>query len=321
MIDNVWKKVMYKRNSRTKWDATVGGGRNESEVLSTFFFTDFDDKWKAKDMYEVFKKMGDIDEVYIPNKKDKRGRRYGFVRFVNVKDDRLLATKLDNVFLEGRKLFANIPRFQRKEKGGEKGVNSNIVNNRRKGGGSNMENRNQEGTRSHLSFKVEEETLKKYEKTYVGIVKEAGLAFNIKKAFHEEGIFSIMVTALGANMCVLEDLIEGEAERFIEERKVWWKVWFKEIIPWEPQDVDLERMAWIKCLGIPCHAWCNGFFETLASSLGTFIHCDDNTFTKLSMDVARLRIRTKCIAVINEIILVLINGLLFRFFVVEDVSE
>lgn len=76
--------------------------------VTSFFFIEFDDKWIARDIYGVFKKMGEIDEVFILRK---RGRRYGFIRFFNVKDDRLLATKLDNVFLEGKKIFANIPRF------------------------------------------------------------------------------------------------------------------------------------------------------------------------------------------------------------------
>lgn len=65
-------------------------------------------------MYEDFKLYGDIDGVVIPNKRDVRGMRYGFVRFFNVLSERMLATKLDNIFMGKRKLFVTIPRFQRK---------------------------------------------------------------------------------------------------------------------------------------------------------------------------------------------------------------
>ena len=54
----------------------------------------------AKDLYFEFKDLGDIDEVFIPPKRDKVGRRYGFVRYFNVADERLMATKLDNVILD-----------------------------------------------------------------------------------------------------------------------------------------------------------------------------------------------------------------------------
>lgn len=47
----------------------------------------------------------------IPPKRDKKGRRYGFVRFRKVGNESELAIKLDNIFIRGRKLYANIPRF------------------------------------------------------------------------------------------------------------------------------------------------------------------------------------------------------------------
>lgn len=62
-----------------------------------------------------FKQLGAINEVGIPPRKDSRGRRYDFVRFLEVKDERLLVTRMDNLFLEGRKLHVNIPRFKRSE--------------------------------------------------------------------------------------------------------------------------------------------------------------------------------------------------------------
>lgn len=65
-------------------------------------------------MYEVFWKFEDIDEVVIPSTRDIRGQRYGFIRFFEVKDARLLATKLDNIFIENKKLFFNLPRFIKK---------------------------------------------------------------------------------------------------------------------------------------------------------------------------------------------------------------
>lgn len=63
-------------------------------------------------MFEVFKVFGDIDdEVVIPSVRYIIGRRFGFMRFFDVNNDRVLVTKLDKIFLGKHKLFINLPRF------------------------------------------------------------------------------------------------------------------------------------------------------------------------------------------------------------------
>lgn len=51
--------------------------------------------------------------MVIPPRIEKHGRRYRFVHFINVKDEQFLATKLDNMVLDDRKLLANLPIFNR----------------------------------------------------------------------------------------------------------------------------------------------------------------------------------------------------------------
>lgn len=267
------------------------------------------------------------------------------MRYFNVKGCRLLATKLDTVFMEGRKLFANISRFQRKvsitgkhrdsgfnKRQKERKYEPSFTHDRRDYGvvngrsfleaTMNMDKGNNiatsyVGPRKHLSFKAGEESIRNYEKLFIGIIKDPGNLCNMKKVFHEEGIFSIRVTSLGVNLFLLEDLLEGETTTFVEEHREWWSSWFKEIRKWEPNDVDKERITWIKCSGIPCHFWNTICLETISSTSGTFINCDINTFTKLNMEVARIRIRPSCMAVINETIPMEISGLSFKIYVTE----
>lgn len=55
--------------------------RKINKKSTTIFFTDFPDHLRARDFYQLFKKFDEIDEVVIPPKMDKRGRKYGCVRF------------------------------------------------------------------------------------------------------------------------------------------------------------------------------------------------------------------------------------------------
>lgn len=71
-----------------------------------------------------------------------------------------------------------------------------------------------------------------YEKTYVEIVKNLGTTYNMNEIFHDEVLVSIKVTPLGANYCLVKDLVDGKVMNLIEERKVWWGQWFKEVRLW-----------------------------------------------------------------------------------------
>lgn len=77
------------------------------------YFSEFLDHFRAKNIYEFFKKHGDLKEVVIPLKKNKFGRRFGFARFINVQDIRMLAVRFDNSFIDNKNIFANVPIFER----------------------------------------------------------------------------------------------------------------------------------------------------------------------------------------------------------------
>ncbi|CAK8566082.1 unnamed protein product [Lathyrus sativus] len=64
-------------------------------------------------MADMFNKFGIVMGVFIPARRDKRGKQNNFVRFKKVQDERLMANKLDSIHIKGRKIFANIYRFNR----------------------------------------------------------------------------------------------------------------------------------------------------------------------------------------------------------------
>lgn len=87
-----------------------------------------------------------------------------------------------------------------------------------------------------LWFCSEREKVKRYEKAFTGVLKDLGMALILKKIFLDEGIFSIRVTSLGPNLCILKDLVTREVESFVEERRSWWEKWFVSLRPWRSFD-------------------------------------------------------------------------------------
>lgn len=160
----------------------------------------------------------------------------------------MLAIKLDNVIIDGVKIHENPPRFVRKyggglDAGGEslKGkfnlslnrpwktkrsfrVESKVGNKffvevlSNKGKGIS-----ESSTNFFVCYDTKAEDLFRFFKVFVDRVTNPWMSYNIQTCFETEGYFSIKVTHLGANLCLLEGLIDGEILDFIREGESWWK--------------------------------------------------------------------------------------------------
>lgn len=82
--------------------------------------------------------------------------------------------------------------------------------------------------------------------------------------------------------------------------------------------MDNERASWIRCFGIPCHAWNTDLFQFLAKMVGSFICVNENTMKNECIDVAILLVKMSCVIVINETLCVCINGKSFGIKMMED---
>ncbi|GJS74273.1 RNA-directed DNA polymerase, eukaryota [Tanacetum coccineum] len=78
MGDDDWNEVTRKnRGYRTKED-------DLAKVSMSIYVTNFPESCSAKDLFQSCKVYGHIVDSYIPLKRSKSGKRFGFVRFINV---------------------------------------------------------------------------------------------------------------------------------------------------------------------------------------------------------------------------------------------
>lgn len=306
-------------------DVAPGPRKSGGGEVSSFYFTSFPDSWRARDLVRLFDQQGRVQEVVIPGRRNAQGRRFGFVRFLDVKEPDRLATILDNMFIEGMKIHVNIPRFQR--------VASHARGQSAKYGANFQKQVNQVWVKKYDCQPIDSSTGKHKEGTWscnvdtdprlalamVGEVILPGKSYYIQDELAQMGVFAIKATPMGSNMVLLEgDKEDGDFAECIEDAREWLDQWFKWIRPWKPSDVDPERSIWLRCYGIPVHAWNSAFFSKLAGRVGEFICVDEDTERKRSFDVARLRIRTQELNMVNQAVKVVINGLPFSISVVEE---
>ncbi|GKC95890.1 nucleotide-binding alpha-beta plait domain-containing protein, partial [Tanacetum coccineum] len=93
-------------SQRTKEDAL-------SKISTLIFVTNFPETFSAKDLFITCKQYGHVVDTYIPLKRSKAGKRFGFVRFVNVFSVERLVNNLCMIWIDKYKLQANTTRFQR----------------------------------------------------------------------------------------------------------------------------------------------------------------------------------------------------------------
>ncbi|MCI27976.1 hypothetical protein A2U01_0049176, partial [Trifolium medium] len=130
--DRGWNTVRGRQrqgrgNNHTRPDIATEKNFKKENIgnLTTYFVTDFPDKFRAKALFNAFYHYGDIKEVVIPAKKDKGGRRFGFARFDRVEDPRQFEYELDTMIIGREKISVNLSRFQRQE--GNKGSDDRNV--------------------------------------------------------------------------------------------------------------------------------------------------------------------------------------------------
>jgi len=63
--------------------------------VTTFFFSHFPNSYGEREMWGIFQRWGRLAEVFISKKLNRRGNRFGFVRFYDVKNAGKLEKELE----------------------------------------------------------------------------------------------------------------------------------------------------------------------------------------------------------------------------------
>jgi hypothetical protein len=78
------------------------------------------------------------------------------------------------------------------------------------------------------------------------------------------------------------------------------------------------RVVWLRCRGVPLHAWEESLFSSVAEKFGTFIEVDGATANHTKLDVARVKISTSRMAFIDMEIMISVLDKKYRILVVEE---
>nr|GEW28263.1 RNA-directed DNA polymerase, eukaryota, reverse transcriptase zinc-binding domain protein [Tanacetum cinerariifolium] len=175
-----------------------------------------------KELQELY---GQVVDVFIPNRRSKNGKRFGFVRFIKVFDTERLANNLCTVWMGSYKIHANVARFQRPPvTNGEIRKNAAEVRDVR---GVKVNNNSYvhavkgrlSGVNSSVTVPVmvlEDECVNKeeYKCCLNGKVKEFGSLSNLKVVLSKEGFEDIALRYLGGLWVMIEFKAKEVKDKF-----------------------------------------------------------------------------------------------------------
>ncbi|GLT29949.1 hypothetical protein SLA2020_047780 [Shorea laevis] len=303
-------------------------------------------------MWKEFKRFGRAIQIYIASKKDKWGRPFGFVRYLDVKNPREMELNLSKIKVGERRIQANLARhneengtvgLKRREimtiaaqskrveanvavksyadavKGKERAAEGTGLLGKRwtpkKNGRVNDEQSELEEVLECQPSAENEEWLKN---CYVGQIHRLEALTELKDKIMIEGFFSINITPMGGNLVLIHSEDEGEVMNLVKEGSEWIGEWFKDIKPWSPKEVAKERSTWLQCFGVPLNIWNEELFKRIGIRYGSVIEVDRLTVLRKRLDVGRVCISTAAMENIIKTLKIKVGNVFYQVRICEE---
>ncbi|GJY91403.1 nucleotide-binding alpha-beta plait domain-containing protein [Tanacetum coccineum] len=231
-----------------------------AKISTSIFVLNFTDCVSAKDLFHSCKQYGHVVDSFIPMKRLKDDKLFGFVRFINVFNVERLVNNLCMIWLNRCKLHANIARFNRDQKNGNKYKTAN--------------QKKHEGCKNTFYDPSKEAGTSDSINSFVNVLKRT----NMVKETDSSPVIVLEEDCL--NSKDLSNSLIGRVKdvgSLSNLKKVLWAgSWFL-VLRQASHDFTPEgRIAWVDVEGIPFKFWSGKTFKKIATKWGELLDVDDH---------------------------------------------
>jgi len=319
-------------------------------LVHNVLFFKFSDSHGEYEMLKLFQRWARVKEVFISRRLNRWGRRFGFVRFFYVENAMRLERDLDSLYIGNRKLYVNLPRYQR-DRYGRKDDESKVPtgarigrevysNGLRKGKEVWREKRGNEGhtndnvsksyadvvrMRTHEqwagpSLTTKALTLPWMSNSWVGRLSTELNFELLQEECLKGGMSMFRARSLGDNLVLLTPKTEEKMEDIFKLNKEWFESCFEDFKPWSASCVAGYRIVWVKCYGLPLSLWSKECFSKVVGEVATLVEVDEATSSWDRLEYARLRVRLLHSAKADMSKGFRINGVVYNINIMEEAA-
>ncbi|KAL7188418.1 hypothetical protein ACSBR1_038297 [Camellia fascicularis] len=291
-----------------------GGWRNEANArLFTIFVDAIPSSMNSKMVFDIFRKLGVVKDVYILQKRRKvRNTRFAFVRYDCEVAAEIAVQKANGIWVEDTQLEVKHADYGKEtmEIKGHNQLKPKGPLNIGRGGSCGWQPAI--GTRSYvevtkntsimgegiLTIKAEEIGNGWLYDSVVVCLKSEYANINLKAEFQEKGMENILVRDGGGRDVLLTFKSKEKRKTLMGTIKEWVQNWCEEIVEWEPGLVRVkERKVWLCCYGLPWNMWNKKTTLNRIVSIWGEVICNPESF-----ECARIPLVTRCMEPINKVI-------------------
>ncbi|GKA59911.1 nucleotide-binding alpha-beta plait domain-containing protein [Tanacetum coccineum] len=215
-----------------------------NRISTSIFVTNFPESTSAKELFHLCKRYGHVVDAYIPVKRTKTGKRFGFVRFINVFNEERLVNNLCTIWVDRLKLHANIARFQRPPMNKDKP----------------FEKKNNVPIRGVAQDPRTEARKEVSNNSYVNVVKSK---FSTGPGDVDSGHLALLLNCT------------TESKGPISKKNVGMESWFSVLKQASLDFIPDGRIVWVEVEGVPFKLWSRNTFKRIAAKWGDLLDVDD----------------------------------------------
>nr|GEU85870.1 hypothetical protein [Tanacetum cinerariifolium] len=304
-----WHEVSRKKHGRsTKEDELA-------KISISVYLTNFPDSCSAKDLFQLCKTYGHVVDSYIPFKRSKSGKRFGFVRFINVFSVERLVNNLCTLWIGNHRLLANVTRYQRPPAndkasaslGGNQTfpkqvkaplhrINNSTGHTGRSSffpiSGTTYRPKSHTGSYANVVSGMQGPVIspsptlvlgdsclveRDLYRHVMGKVKEFSSIPNLYTILNEEGFSGATLTYMGGMWVMIELDKVVTKEQLLNHLGI--KSWCLEIKDAVDDFVSQDRIVWMDIKGNPLKAWSRETFTKIRKKWGETLDLEDNSVT------------------------------------------
>ncbi|KAK8633240.1 hypothetical protein V6N13_014088 [Hibiscus sabdariffa] len=282
---------------------------------------------------------GEVIDAFIANKRNKEGKKFGFVRTSNKADANRMIERLNNFRLFGSKITVSLARFQTRHsywrrvssgtrfdkqvidvatnKEAKDRVNIPTSEKKEESQGMGGTTENNEKRRRRIYGHVESETLWKLKNCLVGETTNVCSVESVRARLIEWGMGDVKVRRFGGRSFILtiEDM---DLYRMLED--LHWsylKEVFNSVRPWTESESKSYRATWIEITGVPLHCWNGTTFKRLAQLWGDFEAFGENLNCSVDCEKMKVLILTNQEQSIREVVELEVGNSIYAIRIME----
>ncbi|XP_039071384.1 uncharacterized protein LOC120218532 [Hibiscus syriacus] len=275
----------------------------------TLFIENLPEKIHWKRLESLFCTHDHVIDAFIPNKRNSKGVRFGFIRFATIEEARKAISKMNGSHIYGSKIRVSLAKYNPRQSYWRK--SSKVV--QRKSGMEVV------SSNKHCEVEgvVDEDKLHMLSNFLVGWGKNFIKIGNLASQMQAKGLagFTLMRAAGNVVLMIFE---ESASLRSLKNDKLEILAkWFSRVEAWSESLVVECRRVWLICEGVHFHGWNWDTFKNIAAKWGKLSAIDDSCEFLLSFDRAQNQILTKPQVRIDESLELKVGANFFKIMVYE----